>query len=376
LKINLKHQGGEDSAGSTDKDGTRGQGVGTIAGARWGDRARGGSRGMGLVVRLVGQKTRDGLVEEGDSAAVSNDNIGVTDLLSNKVVDVSKSLVSITAAEATESPVVLDSGERRVVCVEGGVSGVLGGSGDGTKKNRPDAVSLGVRFVLIKSDKDQSLLQEGLVVQGGVQEVLEPVSSELGSGIVSIVGHVRGIEGPLGNKTSSNVRGELSAGNNVGSASGVKTNGVIDDSRVVLANIGTVVGLEASETNRREIFLVSLPFQTLVLQKVKDGADVGRDVVKVIVVNIKVATTSGGNVVGLRGVSDSIGVVEEDTLLSNGLVDGQGSGSLEIIVLEPDLQEALENLSLSRRGSGASSSSSRAGRGGRRADGGRRVGGR
>lgn len=194
LKINLKHQGGEDSAGSTDKDGTRGQGVGTIAGARWGDRARGGSRGVGLVVRLVGQKTRDALVEEGDSAAVSNDNIGVTDLLSNKVVDVSKSLVSITAAEVTESPVVLDSGERRVVCVEGGVSGVLGGSGDGTKKNRPDAVSLGVGFVLIKSDKDQSLLQEGLVVQGGVQEVLEPVSSELGSGIVSIVGHVRAKE--------------------------------------------------------------------------------------------------------------------------------------------------------------------------------------
>lgn len=89
---------------------------------------------MCLVVRLVGHDTSNALVEEGDRASVSKDDVLVVDLLGDKVVNVGKSLVSITTAEVAKIPVLLNCVERRVVGVEGGVSGVLGGSRDSTKK--------------------------------------------------------------------------------------------------------------------------------------------------------------------------------------------------------------------------------------------------
>jgi hypothetical protein len=77
------------------------------------------------------------------------------------------------------------------------------------------------------------------------------------------------VERPLRNKTSSNVRSELSSGDNVRRASGVETNGVKDDRRVVLTNVRAIVCLETGVTHRREIFLVSLPFQALYKQTVR-----------------------------------------------------------------------------------------------------------
>lgn len=145
---------------------------------------------MSLIVRLVGHDTSNALVEEGDRASVSNDDVLVVDLLGDEVINVGKSLVSITTAEVAKIPVLLNSVERRVVGVESGISGVLGGSRDSTKKERPDTVSLSVGLVLIESNKNQGLLQKGLVAQGGVQETLKPVTSEFSSGIVTIVGHV------------------------------------------------------------------------------------------------------------------------------------------------------------------------------------------
>lgn len=67
---------------------------------------------MSLIVRLVGQKTGDGLVEVGNRGAISNGYVGVSDLGSNERVDVGKSLVGITTSEVTEVPVLLNSGER------------------------------------------------------------------------------------------------------------------------------------------------------------------------------------------------------------------------------------------------------------------------
>jgi hypothetical protein len=75
------------------------------------------------------------------------------------------------------------------------------------------------------------------------------------------------VERPFRNTTSGNVSSKLSARDNVGSTGGVKTDRVVDNSRVVLADVGSVVGLETSITNGRQIFLVSLPFQALVVNK-------------------------------------------------------------------------------------------------------------
>lgn len=78
------------------------------------------------------------------------------------------------------------------------------------------------------------------------------------------------VERPFRNHTSGNVGGKLSGRDNVGSTGGVKTDRIVDNGRVVLADVRSVVGLETGITNRRQIFLVSLPFQALAVNK-KNG---------------------------------------------------------------------------------------------------------
>lgn len=75
------------------------------------------------------------------------------------------------------------------------------------------------------------------------------------------------VERPFRNITSGNVNSKLRGRDNVSSTGGVKTDRVVDNSRVVLADVGSVVGLETSITNGRQIFLVSLPFQALAVNK-------------------------------------------------------------------------------------------------------------
>lgn len=74
--------------------------------------------------------------------------------------------------------------------IESTIGGVLGGSRNSTHQEGPDTVSLGVGIVFVEGDKDQGLINEGLVAQSGVEEASEPVTSELSGGIVGIVGHV------------------------------------------------------------------------------------------------------------------------------------------------------------------------------------------
>lgn len=109
---------------------------------------------MSGIVRLVGHDAIDSLVEERDSASISNVDVLVINLLSNKVVDVSKSLVSITTAKVSETPVLLYGGQGRVVSVEGGISGVLEVVGNGTHEKGPNAVGLGIGFVLIEGKEN------------------------------------------------------------------------------------------------------------------------------------------------------------------------------------------------------------------------------
>lgn len=186
-------------------------------------------------------------------------------------------------------------------------------------------------------------MQEGLVAQSSVQETSEPVASNLSAGIVTVVGHVRGIEDPFRNKTGSNVRSKLSSGNDILSTGLVKTYGIKNDRGIVLADIGAVVTEEVSITNTGDILLVNLPLQTLSLQKIIDGADIGGDVIVSIIGDTEIGTSSSSDIVWLRRMGNSIGVVKKDTLFSNLLINGKSGGSLVISILEPDLHETLED---------------------------------
>lgn len=73
--------------------------------------------------------------------------------------------------------------------------------------------------------------------------------------------------------------------------------------------------LESSETNWRDILLVDLPSQTLLLEEIINAGDVGRDVVEIIIVNTKVGAASGCNIIGLGGMGNGIVVVQKNTFL-------------------------------------------------------------
>jgi len=57
------------------------------------------------------------------------------------------------------------------------------------------------------------------------------------------------VERPFRNTTSGNVNSKLSGRDDVGSTGGVKADRVVDNGRVVLADVGSVVGNESSKTS-------------------------------------------------------------------------------------------------------------------------------
>lgn len=90
--------------------------------------------------------------------------------------------------------------------------------------------------------------------------------------------------------------------------------------------------LEVSRTSVRQPLLVLAPSNTLGVEQVGNGGDVGGDLAPVIVVHAEVITTSGGTVVGLGGVSNGEVVGQENTLLGQGLEVLVRSGGGEVLL--------------------------------------------
>jgi hypothetical protein len=97
----------------------------------------------------------------------------------------------------------------------------------------------------------------------------------------------------------------------------------------VLTNV--VTSLETGVTNRGNIFLVDLPGQTLLFEKIVDSRDMSGDVVVIIVVDTEVGSTTSGNVVGFRRMGNSVEVIQEDTLLEELLESRDSSNNIVIL---------------------------------------------
>lgn len=148
---------------------------------------------------------------------------------------------------------------------------------------------------------------------------------------------------------------------------GVVGDGLVEDQRVMLANVivgesllvGVVEALEAREWN---MLLVLGPRDFLGLEQVHNSSNVGRGLVKIVVVHTEGVTTSGGAIVWLRRVSgrkvvgqgDSLGCLSLDGHTEPGSARLTGkeilvwvtSGGGVIDVLHPDLVESLESNTL------------------------------
>lgn len=106
---------------------------------------------------------------------------------------------AVPTAERREAPVRLDGGEDGVVRVEGVVGGILQMLRNGpTEEDAEDTVRFGVRHVLVEGEEDERAVHEVRVIEEGAHPVAFPPRREGDVGIVAVVGHVGGDEGPLG----------------------------------------------------------------------------------------------------------------------------------------------------------------------------------
>ena len=97
---------------------------------------------------------------------------------------------------------------------------------------------------------------------------------------------------------------------------------------------------------RGHVFLVRRPADARRLQEVDDRGDVVGNIGEIIGCKSEEVASDGCDVVGLTRVGDGVVAGEKDTLASQILEDGTCERSRKVDVLEPDLDEAIENLSV------------------------------
>ncbi len=115
--------------------------------------------------------------------------------------------IAIPAAERRKTPVLGNGGYHRIVIVEGGIDGAVERGGDGTaKENGVDVVVVCVGLIFVKRQNDEGFVRYVGVIEEGSEEGAGPTGGEFNSGIMSIVCHVGGNEGPLWKSFGSNVR--------------------------------------------------------------------------------------------------------------------------------------------------------------------------
>lgn len=121
---------------------------------------------------------------------------------------------------------------------------------------------------------------------------------------MAIVGHVGGYEGPLWEGLA--VQRGLEAGKvlNQAKASRVVRHALVQDQRIVLADIVVGVGVlvrevEALESGVGDVLLVLCPRDALGVEKIHHRGDVCGDGEEVVVVHAKVVTTDHGTVIWL-----------------------------------------------------------------------------
>ena len=95
---------------------------------------------------------------------------------------------------------------------------------------------------------------------------------------------------------------------------------------------------------RGHVFLVGRPANTLQLQKVDNGRDVVGNISESVAWEPEEVASDGRNVVGFTGVGHGVVAREQDALVNQLLEVVIFKGRLVVGILEPDLNEAVENL--------------------------------
>lgn len=135
---------------------------------------------------------------------------------------------------------------------------------------------------------------------------------------------------------------------------------------VVVGEVGLVGEVESEEAGVGEVLLVGAEGDALGVEQVDDGRHVLWKRKEVVVVNAEVVATDDGGVVGLGGVGHGVVVGQGDGLLGELLqawvVGGEGIVLVMLVgcyqtrrratnsVLEPDLHDTVESLTLHVRG--------------------------
>lgn len=176
---------------------------------------------------------------------IVNISVDVAGLVSNDLEDVGH---AVPAAEGWKPPVYRDGGDGGVVVVEGRVSGTLKSvRDDATEKDGEDVVMLGVGLVLVEGEDDERVVHEIAVVQQRLEEVTGPGASKGDIGVMAIVGHIGGDEGPLGKGLGLQIILEGGEVLDEAETGGILGDGVKENERVVLADISVGVGLLVGE---------------------------------------------------------------------------------------------------------------------------------
>lgn len=135
---------------------------------------------------------------------------------------------------------------------------------------------------------------------------------------MAVVGHVGGDERVLGETLVVKILIKAGEVLDLAKTGSVIGHGVEDDEGVMLAHVVVGAALRVTETlvtSVRETFLVLAPGDLAGVEKISNSRDIVGDLPPGVVVHSEVVTTSSGDVVGLRWVSNSPVVVQEDTVL-------------------------------------------------------------
>lgn len=268
--------------------------------------------GTGVLVGGQGAGVRSVQVGVGHVNVV----VDIVDLVSNEGQQVG---TAVPATERWEIPIGGERSNHGVVGVESAVGGTLEMVGDGTTNQEGvHRVGVGVVATFIKGEHDKGILHEVLVLEKVAEEVIRPSTAESDVGVMAVIGHVGGDEGVLGQTAVVKIIVEAAKVLDLAQTSSIIGDGVEDDERVVLAHIVVGAGLRVAETlvaSVWETFLVLGPGDLAGIEKVGNGRDIVRDLPPVIVVHAEMVTAGSGDVVGLRWVSDSPVVVQEDAVL-------------------------------------------------------------
>jgi hypothetical protein len=174
-----------------------------------------------------------------------------------------------------------------------------------------NTVGLVVGIILVKGQQDKRVVHEVVVRQQRRHPAALPLAPKGNVGVVDIVGHVRGNESPLGKLLAGQIILEISEVLDLASTGLVLDNGVVENQRVVLADIVIVEGLlvrvvEALEAGEGHVLLVLAPGNALGVEQISNSGDIGGNLVEVVIVHAKGVTTSSRAVVRLRWVGDSV----------------------------------------------------------------------